>query len=390
MRRVAKVLWLAALVAANAEAQPPPCAYSFGLVARTKIDVNGNNLYVDSFDSTDPTKSTNGRYDVVKKQPYGNVAVGVALTNSVTDSGNANIYGFIFTGPSGTVTIGANGSIGPTFVDASRATDVATAIADGWIRSDCFLYLPDAAPPSGAGTWLSLGSINNNTTLNSGDYVVSSISLAASKTLTINGNVRLYITGNTITIGNGMILISSNASLTVYSAGNIFFGGNGVLNHSGLAIKNRWFGLPSCTSAAIAGNGPWIGTVYAPEADMTVYGNGDLSGATVANSLTLGSNASLHYDESLNVKVCSGAAINEGITGIELAGSDVRVRFPVAFFRSYTIEYRDELATGNWASLVTTNTESCTGEVVEVIDPGAGSRSQRFYRLRIQPQGFNF
>ncbi len=386
MKHLALVVWLAAVVFAPAQAQQPPCAYSFGLVARTKIDLNGNDLYADSFDSTDLTKSTDGRYDSSKKQAEGNVAVGESITNSVADSGNANIYGFIFTGPSGTATIGANGTVGPTF--SSPATNVSDAVVNGWIRNDCFQNVTDVVPPSGAASWSSLGNINNTTTINGGDWRLSGISLVANKILTIQGNVRLFITGSTSVTGNGSIVISSNASLTVYSAGNILLAGNGVQNDSGLALKDQWFGLPTCISVSIAGNGVWIGTVCTPEASLSV--SGDVFGAVVANGIILGGTGNLHYDEALNVKVCSGAAIDDSITGVELAGGHARVRFPVAFFKSYTVEYRDDLETGDWVSLTTTNTASCTGEVVEVIDPGAGSRSQRLYRLRVQSPGLGF
>ena len=272
--------------------------FPVGLMSKSTIDLNGNNMYSDSFDSADPTKSTNGRYDGTKKQANGDVASNATIIDSVS-IGNADIYGNVFTGPNGTVTMGPNGSVGNTFVTASRADDVATGIADGYIRNDFAVDVPDVSVPSGASSWSSLGNINNDTTINAGDWRASNINLAGNKTLTIQGDVRLYLTGDTSVTGNGSIIISSNSSLTVYTTGNINIAGNGVQNNAGTAMKDEWFGTSTTTSVNIAGNGDWIGAIYAPYAAMTVAGNGSMYGAAVANTVTLNGNGNFHYDESL-------------------------------------------------------------------------------------------
>ena len=102
MKRCFRVLGLISFpfLLARADAQQSACSYSFGLVSKTDIDLKGNDVYVDSFDSTDPTKSTDGQYDPAKRQPNGNVTAGRSLTNSVLDSGKANICGIVFVGPS--------------------------------------------------------------------------------------------------------------------------------------------------------------------------------------------------------------------------------------------------------------------------------------------------
>jgi hypothetical protein len=81
------------------------------MVARDTIDINGNNVETDSFDSTDPDHSTNGRYDVTKRKDNGDVASNTNIINSV-NVGNANIYGRVSTGPGGSVAVGANGAVG--------------------------------------------------------------------------------------------------------------------------------------------------------------------------------------------------------------------------------------------------------------------------------------
>ena len=85
--------------------------FTKGMVAKGLIDINGNNIKSDSFDSSDPNYSTNGRYDAAKTKDNGDLATDSTVTNSV-DVGNANIYGKVSTGPNGTVTVGPNGAVG--------------------------------------------------------------------------------------------------------------------------------------------------------------------------------------------------------------------------------------------------------------------------------------
>lgn len=273
--------------------------FPVGLASKNVIDLNGNNAYTDSFDSSDPTKSTNGQYDAAKRQANGNIGTLSTLTNSV-GVGNADIYGTVATGPGGTVSIGPNGSVGSTFDNSLRATTDATGVSDGYIRNDFSTTIPDPALPSGAGSWTSKGSISSSGTLSGGNYTASSISLTGHDTLTISGNVVLYVTGSTSLSGaNAQITVLANSSLTVYSGGSISLGGNGVVNDATYASDAIFYGLSTCTSVSVAGNGSFTGAIYAPDADLTISGNGNLYGALVAKSITLNGNANVHYDESL-------------------------------------------------------------------------------------------
>ena len=279
----------------------PSSRYPVALASKQRLDLNGNNIYTDSFDSTDSGKSTGGFYDQNKRQTNGDIASQDSLENSV-NIGNADVFGRVSTGFGGTVEMGANGSIGPTTVAGDRATSISQGEANGWIRHDFNADMPDVVLPAGASSWYSQGAINNNTTLGSGDYKVSSISLSGSKKLTIEGNVRLYITGNASVTGNASIEIATNATLQIYAAGSMAIAGNGVANLTGRAGNNQFFGLPSSTSWSISGNGQWIGTVYAPQAAFTMNGGGsagDMSGAVVAQSITLNGQVKFHYDEQL-------------------------------------------------------------------------------------------
>ncbi len=280
----------------------PSSSFPMGLVAKEEIDLNGNRIYTDSFDSSDPSKSTGGAYDYAKRQPNGDIATNGELVDQI-NIGNADIYGSVHTGPGGSVAIGPGGSVGTTFVEGDRATTTNAAETASWITHDFSTDIPDVTLPDGLASAFVVGTINTTTTLSSGDWQADAIQLNASKTLTIDGTVRLYVTGDiNITGSSAAIIIAPGGSLEIYAAGSVSIAGGGVVNNTGAAVNNRFYGLPSSTSWTIGGNGQWVGTVYAPQADLTLNGggaSGDMSGGIVSASITLNGQVQFHYDESL-------------------------------------------------------------------------------------------
>ena len=75
-------------------------AFPGAISAKYKITMSGNST-IDSYNSSDPTKSTSGLYDSAKKQANGNVYTTDTVTSSETLSGNVNIYGKLATGSGG-------------------------------------------------------------------------------------------------------------------------------------------------------------------------------------------------------------------------------------------------------------------------------------------------
>ncbi len=274
-----------------------------GMVAKNKIDMNGNNIYTDSYDSYDVSKSTNSKYDPNKKQPHGDVASNDTITNTVDVSiGNANIYGSVLASPNGSVTMGPNGSVGNTFDSSKRATTVSAAQSAGYIRNDFAVDIPDVTLPGGATSWSSVGNINDTATLTSQSVRASGISLSGTKTLYINGEVSIYVTGDIGLSGNAQVVVNPGGKLTIYAAGSVSIAGNGVANNSTSDFNLQLYGLNTSTSWSLSGNGIWNGLVYAPYAAVTLNGggaNGDMSGAVVAKSITLNGQVRFHYDEAL-------------------------------------------------------------------------------------------
>lgn len=122
----------------------PETAQPQALAARAMIDLNDKDLTVDSFDSSDPTKSTNGQYDPVKyKGDKGDVMVGPmgvpgGIVNSLSAfGGSAKIYGHAHTGPGSQAAVLQIGPQGYCGAHADELTVGTGNVDPGW-------WLPDA------------------------------------------------------------------------------------------------------------------------------------------------------------------------------------------------------------------------------------------------------
>jgi len=271
--------------------------FNFALFSNQAINLNGNNVTTDSYNSSDPAYSTSGAYDASKKRDRGDIGTNAGVVNAIS-VGNADIYGVAAVGPGGSISIGSNGRVGPFGTGDG-------VIASGYFRSDIAVDLPDAALPADFSTVTATakGDIKNSMTITSGDYTATSIKLSSSDRITFSGNVRIYVSGDIDTTGNSELKLLAGGSVKIYAAGAIKVAGNGVANGATTPDKFQFYGLNTCTDAKISGNGAFTGVVYAPNASMAISGNGVLYGAVVADSITMGGNAAFHYDEALKTTI---------------------------------------------------------------------------------------
>jgi hypothetical protein len=278
-------------------------AYTKALVAKHGIDLRGNNVRTDSFDSTIPAFNTDGRYDLTKARDHGDIASNDTITNSVS-VGNANIFGNVATGPRGTVSVGPLGCVGDAAFQANPAN--AGKIQAGHSTDDMNVEFTDQIMPSVAWSALPSGGIVNGVNYNyvfdqPGDYQA---------TLTLNGkilvsarNVRIRVDSGMTFTGSEGLNITSNANVIVYlNCPSASIGGNGIMNE-GKANQCYILGTEQLKSLSIGGNGSITAVVNAPYADVTFDGSGhiitDFSGAAMANSFSFTGNFNFHFDESL-------------------------------------------------------------------------------------------
>jgi hypothetical protein len=157
----------------------------------------------------------------------------------------------------------------------------------------CLTDLSDAGSYSVSG--------NNTTTLASGNYRYSSMSISGNGKVNVTGTVKIYLTSSSsLSIsGNGKLNITGG-NLIIYTAGNIDISGNGIANNtnvpSNAMIKSTYQGA---NGVSISGNGDLQGVIYAPNTNVTNTGNGSIFGAVIGKTVTISGNGNIHYDKAL-------------------------------------------------------------------------------------------
>ncbi len=117
------------------------------------------------------------------------------------------------------------------------------------------------------------------------------------------GDVVLYITGN-IDLGESCeIIVRGDSSLSLYIDGDIHCRTNSVINneiHPEDPMKFQLYGTSESTQFFdIKAKTTWSAVIYAPNADIDLYANGDFYGSVVADSFELKAGGNYHYDEAL-------------------------------------------------------------------------------------------
>ena len=274
----------------------PVSAFDQAIMSVGVVDLTNQNIVIDSYDSTDSTKSTNGLYDPAKRQENGDIAT----DGQLIEAGNAQIYGDVATN-AGTVSGAAN--------------------ITGVERTDFY----QEPIPVGAPSWTAINSlitaITDSTIMTASAiqgsatsrYVLTGISLSGNKTLTIAGNplgtptyVEIYVTGDINVNGVGQIVVQPGVTATIYFAGNVDISGNGVLNSNNQPGDLMLYGIQPAAGTSkhvnIGGNSQITASVYAPGHDVTVNGsgtNGHVYGSIVGKTVTMTGVSNLHYDERL-------------------------------------------------------------------------------------------
>lgn len=250
------------------------------LGTKKNINMNGNGVAVDSYDSSNPLLSTGGVFDPNKTSTNGNVA----SMGGVVNLGQHTINGSLYLGPSASFSGSKNNITGSIYTDAN-------------------VDFPDVTLPDV--TWqtapLSLG-IHSFTT--SGYYTVSDqfpvvVQPGVTVTLKVETSVSyspasVQISGGTTNSGTANIYLNGPPSLTI--------AGNTAVDASNRPENLRYYGMPSLTSITFSGNSSFVGVIYAPGADVTLNGGGNnngLVGSLIANSITMNGHYAIHYDESL-------------------------------------------------------------------------------------------
>jgi Tfp pilus assembly protein PilX len=258
---------------------------NIGIGAKRGIGMNGNALAVNSYNSHLASLSDNGRYtnSLSKTSTNGNVAT----MSGIINSGNRNIYGNVYLAPGASLQSQPNSTI------------------TGTVYNNANIDFPDVTLPNVIWTAAPLAG-GTHTLTTSGNYTVSDnypVDVAAGVTVNLNVTTGVSYSPTSIAVHGGMTN-SGTANIYLNGPPTLSMAGNSATDNSGRPENLRYYGLPSLTSVSMSGNSSFTGTLYAPQADVTLNGGGnnnlDFIGSLVGNTITMNGKFSVHYDESLS------------------------------------------------------------------------------------------
>jgi len=294
--------------------------FNAAMAALGTIDLKGNNIETDSFDSS----ATNypGYWTSSIRRANGDVATDGKITGILV-VGNANVAGHVMTGPGGTISIAANGSVGdlpwvdlPTpGIEPGYSSDDMNVIFESVVIPGPPQMIWNGAPGSGnAPTYTYSGTtITGTNSSQSFAHVITS-----SGNYTINDSGDIYVGSNCVV---NLKVISSVGTFSpnyLYGAGtgtnaakvtcyvdcaNATLGSNDKPQGGGLAGNMVFLGTPNCTSLSYKGNGDFTGAMYFPQADFQLAGGGsgviDFIGSSVTKTVQMNGHYHFHFDEAL-------------------------------------------------------------------------------------------
>jgi hypothetical protein len=272
----------------------PVGAFRVALLGDVSIDMNNQNIVVDSYDSRDATKSTNGFYDPAKRQENGDIAT----NGEAIDTGNAHIFGDAST----------DGG------DVLRATNVTGEIRDDFYQQLFPVMKPDMGADPGTPT-----TVKNTTVVAAragapAQLIFTEIILSGQNTLRIQGAAngsdtfaQILVNGDVKLSGQGQIILDPGVHVRLFVAGDADMTGNGVSNPNN-PLNFQVYGLERAPGAdpgilKISGNGGFRGATYAPDYDVEMVGGGNadsIFGGFVGRNIRMTGVQSVHYDEALS------------------------------------------------------------------------------------------
>ena len=284
----------------------PGPLFEYAILAQGTVRLNGSGR-IDSFNSTNDLESTLGQYDTAKATDRAVVAT-TLRTFSAVDVGTTVIYGFVATGPGGTVRVAPSGSVGSkAFVESVLGKGL---VEPGHHINDINYSIPPATLPNNFGPAVVLpqnvlyppaegGTNFTFAVLADGDYRhIGNLSIGIGQKMLINARCRIHVSGNTTLASGGYILIGPDAYVEWYGGSRVDLQGQGVINQTGSA---RNFSIIALTSQPVSygAQARLIGTIYAPRSAVSLVGYTDAIGAIVCTNFSLSGTMGLHFDESL-------------------------------------------------------------------------------------------
>ena len=273
--------------------------FSVGLGAVGNINMNGNSVATDSWDSQTNTLSSNGLYVPYLVSSNGDVA----SVQGIVNIGNHTINGNLYLGATATYTSSTNQVTGQIYYDYNiQFPDAQLPTTDTIFGTGNSISWQSPTVIRGTNVFGPAVGTNNYVPMN-GYFIVSDSSpiyVPPGVTDVVQVATTTF-SPSSITIGGGTT--NSGTLIIFQDSGTATLGGNS----SGGAIGNRpenfvYFGLPGVTSISLSGSSTFVGAIYAPSATMSLNGGGNannLEGSAIVGSVTMNGHYLFHYDLAL-------------------------------------------------------------------------------------------
>ena len=277
--------------------------FASGMISKSTLSFSGN-ISVDSYDSSISA------YNTITNR-NANITVGsISTTDNAVSMSGADVYGYVGSGGGDLDLNAANTTVtGPdTGFGVDRDPDrLSTSLSAQFEipeepdTADYTIDLPGGNTLNGS-TTVTIGTAGGAV---EGYSLISQLDIRANSTLIIDGPVVIFMDSNDINItGAGSIEVTPNGSLTIYGRGDFGFGGAGIVNTNANPVPSDIiiYGTATTTGTqeiTISGSSSVAAVIYAPNADFTINGTPNTSGAVVANTITMTGSAAFHYDEAL-------------------------------------------------------------------------------------------
>ena len=275
----------------------PPSArrYSRALLAQDSIKMSGSAL-IDSFDSSDATKSTNSLYDAAKRQSNGDIASN--SSGELSDLNDKYVYGDASSN-GGVIhdTANVQGNVYNNFT-----TDIAPVGKPVW---STFNVNPVAIKDPSSTVTLQGGPVGSPQNFKLTELKISHDSrrlILAPHETGAESYINIWVTGKMSVLGNGYIEQQPGVHVQIFCEDDITIGGGGFVNQSNIAANLQVFGInpeSGTPKVHLSGGAGFTGVLNAPEFPLEISGNGTFVGAVIAKSVKFGGNGGFHYDEAL-------------------------------------------------------------------------------------------
>ena len=242
--------------------------FQFALFGSNQVTIGGT-VETDSYDATD------GLYDASTAGDNGDVGTNAVTAGGVVIDGSLTMEGQL--------------AVGPDVADPDSVVTISggsySISADPPIVSQsATMPMPDITVPGGL--------VCNNATLNGGAPTVlsSAVGVYCFHNLKLNGGATL----------------TSDGPVQVYVTGQFYAGGNTLIGVPEMP-KNFLMYVTSDQQATIegtiTGTSEFHGGLYAPNTTISIGGNAKVFGSVIAENVEVPGDAEIHYDESLGTLI---------------------------------------------------------------------------------------